>query len=59
MNAPNFSTGTRHARGDAKIDIWALGLASVTRPEIDLHTMETLSIQYGSENISHGKSMRG
>jgi len=28
------------------------GLANVTRSEIDLHTMELLGIQYGSENIS-------
>jgi len=33
-------------------------LANVTRPEIDLHTMETLGIQYGSENISRGKHAR-
>lgn len=34
------------------------GLANVTRPEIDLHTMEALGIQYGSENISRGKHAR-
>lgn len=33
-------------------------LANVTRPEIDLHTMEPLGIQYGSENISRGKHAR-
>lgn len=33
-------------------------LANVTRPEIDLHTMEALGIQYGSENISRGKHAR-
>lgn len=44
------------ARGDAKVDISRVPRHVV--PKIDLHTIATLGIQYGSENISRGKHAR-